>query len=96
MAAWPEHEQAACLDCGAVAKVSFPAPAERQKAEAVLNQRKAAANRNWKPWEQSVGDLQAENLLEADLPAGFVGIHVVNRPLGSSELLPEFEPIGNG
>lgn len=87
--AWPDHGEAACMGCGAVCGVEFPPADVVAKAEAVLAAR-PGRNRNWRPDTETVGDLQAENLLGGEVPAGFAGIVTPAGRLPAGDLLPEF------
>ncbi len=62
IACWPEHREAACLDCGRIFTVKFPTPRQVSEAEAVLALR-VPANRHWRPdTGESAKALRHENI----------------------------------
>lgn len=63
MAAWPEAPKVCCLDCGSLYAVSFPKPRELAAALTVLEARPDQSTRNWRPEDEDVADLKAENAL---------------------------------
>jgi len=90
-AAWPENPHWACLRCGVVCAVEFPAPAVIAGADSILHRRKVA-HRNWDPRRESLLDLQCENLIDGPLPRDFAGMVMDGRRLGPGDVLPQFQP----
>lgn len=59
----PENKHGACLDCGRIYPITFPAKATMTKAAALLDQR-PDGQRNWHPHEgETLKRLQVENEL---------------------------------
>ena len=90
IAAWPEHDKGACLDCGGVYSIEFPPAKLIEKADAVLSARKES-NRHWYPDTESIERLQAESILMEGVPEDFVGIGTGKGRIGPDDLLPEFD-----
>lgn len=66
IASWPEHPHGACLDCGHVYTIRFPAPAELAAAVEVLERRPDPRTRYYDPRAgETVLDLKAENASRA-------------------------------
>lgn len=58
-----EGERAVCIECGGSYAVDWPTPARRTAAARVLGFRDQRSSWNWRPGEESVEDLKAENAL---------------------------------
>lgn len=62
IACLPGHDEATCLSCGHAYKVKWPAAKTMSAALTVLLAREKPENRNWRPGDESVQDLKAENI----------------------------------
>lgn len=67
IACWSAMPDGCCYDCGRVYQVAFPPSRDLGAAVAVLEKRPENA-RHWRPWEQDVADLKAENVVRGVLP----------------------------
>jgi hypothetical protein len=66
MAAWPDHDEACCLDCGHVYRVRFPHPRVRRQLEELLNARPDPSTRWWHPDVLELADVKAANAVNGD------------------------------
>lgn len=69
IAAWPEHNQGCCFDCGTVATIEYPDESEITEALAALAQRPDTAL-NWRPDRgETAQTLRHENIVRGYLPS---------------------------